>query len=111
MKEPTREQLLDASERDTLARVRDLLRRGGAAGFFDLPQWEPPKEPSEDAETGDAAELAAWKAYTSELQHFAETIHTALEQARAELEDFESDAARALIDFDILTAQYNVERL
>jgi hypothetical protein len=65
----TREELLAEIERGTLARVRDLLRRGAAL------------------------------------------FEGTLEQLHAELVTYESDAAQALVDFDKLTEDYNVERL
>lgn len=114
----TREQLLDELERETLARVRDVLRRGGSL-FSGTPDWDPPKEPSEEepgeASTENAQEWAdfaeAQRDHASELEDYAKKIHDMLDALHNALVDFESDAARALIDFDKLTAQYNVERL
>jgi hypothetical protein len=106
----TRDQLLDEIERETLSKVRDLLRRGSAL-FEGTPDFSPPKEPSEDAETGDDGEIAAWKAYASELEEYAAKLHYALEELHESLVDYESEAAQALVDFDSLTRQYDIAPL
>jgi hypothetical protein len=107
----TRQQLLDEIERGTLARVRDLLRRGSAL-FEATPEWDPPKEPSkETTHDGEEPTSQDWENHAGEMHDYASKLHDALEQLHAELVDFESDAAQALVDFDKLTEQYDVERL
>jgi hypothetical protein len=111
----TREQLLDEIERETLAKVRDLLRRGSAL-FEGTPEWDPPKEP--DGETPDepsTENAQEWcdfagrqKDHADALNDYAASLHTALEQLHAELVDFESESAQALVDFDSLTRQYDI---
>ena len=110
----TREQLLDEIERETLSKVRDLLRRG-ASLFEGTPDFTPPKmqEKAPDNESvEDWQEYAsACKLHAEFVEEYAAKLHDALEQLHESLVDYESEAAAVLVDFDALTRQYDIQPL